>query len=263
LNRTALATATTPNIKAPRFKLAQIAANSVLKELGFPRPPIPLHEYFQRRDWRVCYEDLDGADGFMVKVPRKSGNKFVVVLGIGPKDNVTVQRRQYFTWAHELGHILLHGHFILDSESHIDQVPDHVADIMEVEAHWFASRLLMPNYVFESITDLIPEHLAEKCKVNLTPASKRIKGLENSVRTALIQSARLDKWPKHEEYVLKTPTDTNDWQLETWDSFQQVAASSQLLYICKKCSLLHTEKILWGKECQECGGPLVKIDGIL
>lgn len=264
MSRTEAALLRAPNIRTPRFKLAQVAANSVLKELGFPQPPIPLHDFFQRRGWRICYEEIENVDGFMVKVPRRNGNKFVVFLsthGNSAYDEETLRRRQYFTLAHELGHILLHGNFLLNSEDQMYRVPEEVAGIMEVEAHWFASRLLMPNYVFQNLTDLLPEQLAEKCQVNLTPAIKRIKGLEKSIRNSLIQNIRLDKWPKLQH--IEVTGWPKERQFETWESYEEIAATSEIIYICSKCGLIHTERIIWDRFCEECEGELIKIDGIL
>lgn len=204
----------------------------------------------------------------MAKVEKNGKTKFLIYLATDPDPDLpysetTINRRQFFTKAHELGHILLHGRFVLNSQYDMDALPKEIADIMEVEAHWFASRLLMPNYVFRTINDLIPDLLAEKCGVNLTPASKRLKNLEANIRESILHGARLDKWPRHtENYLFTTPSDPDDWRMETWESFRQIAATSQLLYICSKCSLIHTEKNIWGRTCEECDAPLVKIDGM-
>ncbi|WP_212960725.1 ImmA/IrrE family metallo-endopeptidase [Cohnella xylanilytica] len=205
----------------------------------------------------------------MAKVQKNGKTKFLVYLAIDPDPDLpysetTIKRRQYFTLAHEIGHILLHGRFVLNTWDNMNAIPEAVASIMEVEAHWFASRLLMPNYVFRTLNDLIPDLLAEKCGVNLTPATKRLKNLESNIRLSILYGARLDKWPRHtENYALSIPATPDDWRMETWESFQEVAATSQLLYICSKCSLLHTEKTLWGRSCEECGGTLVKINGMI
>jgi len=202
----------------------------------------------------------------MVKLIRGSKTKFVIYLASDPDpdspyDEQTIKRRQYFTLAHELGHILLHGRYLLNSHANMQIIPDEVAGIMEVEAHWFASRLLMPNYVFRSIVDLIPDQLADKCDVNITPATKRLRNLEGNIKTSILQGARLDKWPKLEHFDI--PNYPRERHLETWSSFEEVAATSNMVYICGKCSLIHTERIIMGKYCEECDGQLVKISGIV
>jgi len=203
----------------------------------------------------------------MKNINRKGRTRFAIFLAtdMDPEsayDEETIRRRQFFTLAHELGHILLHGRFLLNSQENMSRIPENVAGIMEVEAHWFAGQLLMPNYVFRSIVDLIPDQLADKCGVNVTPALKRLRNLEQNIKTSLIQSARLDKWPKF--MGLSIPgVPVQATKLETWSSFAEAAASSEILYICTKCGLLHNEDILWTNECEDCGGKLVNAEGII
>ncbi|WP_156926747.1 ImmA/IrrE family metallo-endopeptidase [Cohnella panacarvi] len=63
-----------------------------------------------------------------------------------------MRRRQNFTRAHELGHILLHGQFDLNSPSDMTLIDERTAAIMEREANMFASRLLMPTYIFRKVS---------------------------------------------------------------------------------------------------------------
>lgn len=190
------------HLSSPRFELASRAARSVLLELDNPSPPIPFENYVYRRKWKIIEDELYGPDGYMVKISQNNKLRFVIFLATDADlnslfDEQTIRRRQYFTAAHELGHILLHGNFLLNSRNHLNAIPEDVNNIMEIEAHWFASRLLMPDYIFETIADLIPECLAEKCRVNLTPAQKRLKNLNPSIRSRLFKAAHLNMWPSH------------------------------------------------------------------
>lgn len=208
--------------------MANIAAHSVLKELRNPEPPVPLDGYLSSKKWIVQYEELHGPDGYMVKLHRNKKTRFIIYLASDqdtetPYDVDTIMRRQYFTLAHELGHILLHGNYILNSHADMQLIPEKVAGIMEVEAHWFASRLLMPNYVFKNVVDLIPDHLADKCGVNITPAHKRLRNLERNIRTSILQGARMDKWPPLEN--LKLPIFTNEAKYESWAAYEESVAS--------------------------------------
>lgn len=180
-----------PNLTAPRFKLANRAAQSVLKELGNPEPPIDIERYLAARKWRIHYEELEGPDGYMVKLVKGEKTRYVIFLATDSDpasqyDEQTVLRRRLFTKAHELGHILLHGRFLLNSHDDMNAIPEDIAGIMEIEAHWFASRLLMPNYLFKNAADLLPDRLSEKCNVNITAAVKRIRTLSPGIRDSLI-----------------------------------------------------------------------------
>ncbi|CAI6072634.1 ImmA/IrrE family metallo-endopeptidase [Cohnella sp. JJ-181] len=255
----------TPQILSPRFQYAKIAAQSVLVELGNPEPPIDLHPYFKKRGWIVSYEDMGDVDGMTVKVLRPGGVRFVAYISTGDTSvygGEIIRRRQRFTLGHELGHILMHGKYLLDSEQIPFALPSHVAANMEVEAHWFSSMVLMPNYVFRGITDLLPEQLADRCGVNLTPARKRLRNLSPSIRESLIQSARLDRWPKYDDEDYERCEYIRDRRLDTWDSFEQAFSRSKMVYICPSCSLIHTERIIFGRLCIECHTPIVKVSGI-
>lgn len=180
-----------PNLTAPRFKLANRAAQSVLKELGNPEPPIDIERYLAARKWRIQYEELEGPDGYMVKLVKGEKTRYIIFLATDSDpdsqyDEQTVLRRRLFTKAHELGHILLHGRFLLNSHEDMNAIPEDIAGIMEIEAHWFASRLLMPNYLFKNAADLLPDRLSEKCNVNITAAVKRIRSLSPGIRHSLI-----------------------------------------------------------------------------
>ncbi|WP_438447530.1 ImmA/IrrE family metallo-endopeptidase [Gorillibacterium sp. sgz5001074] len=123
----------------------------------------------------------------------KEQTRFAIYVATDLEDTVLsptqIERCQYWTLAHEIGHILLHGHFLLNSIHEECELDETTKGILEVEAHWFASRLLMPDYMLNSRWDLDPKRFAEKCQVNLTPAEKRIEGLNPAQRKEL---ARLE-----------------------------------------------------------------------
>lgn len=250
-----------PNLTVPRFKLVNIAAQSVLKELGNPEPPIQIEKYLEARKWFIQHDELEGPDGYMVKLSKGKKNRFIIFLATDsdpdtPYDEETIRRRQFFTKAHELGHILLHGQFLLNSHEDMSVIPKEVAGIMEVEAHWFASRILMPNYIFKNVVDLLPDHLAEKCYVNMTAASKRIKSIGSNVRNSLIQSSRLDKWPPLEDFDIPSPP--KEARFESWAAYEESAATNHLMFVCSRCSKLHTDSqfSVWGGKCVDCEGIL-------
>lgn len=257
-----------PKLLYPRFRLANRAAQAVLNELGNPVPPIPVKKYIESKGWEIIKTELGGPDGAMLKLTYKSRTKFNIYVATdveedSPYENDTMEKRRFFTLAHELGHVLLHNNFLLDS-SKKSELPENIASILEVEAHWFASRVLMPNYVFQSAIDLIPEVLAEKCAVNLTPAQKRLNYLDADIRRSLISTIRLDKYPANHLDVLANvvPDELIIKRQDKWESFEEAASQSALLYMCSKCGLLHNEWFLFGRSCLECGGLLVNTSGI-
>ncbi|MFX3631893.1 MAG: ImmA/IrrE family metallo-endopeptidase [Candidatus Pristimantibacillus sp.] len=172
----------------PNFKRANKYADDLLRSLNFPKAPIELSDLTLKYNWKVVYEELYGADGYSAKIKLPSGDVGFVIFVASDMDGEkysleTIICRQRFTIAHEIGHILLHSHIDWDN------IDEAYAAVLEVEAHWFASRLLMPEYIFDHIADLDPEKLAEKCKVNFSAANKRIEKLSDKTKKTLIAQA--------------------------------------------------------------------------
>lgn len=139
--------------------------------------------------WKIDYIPMFGPDGMAAKFNIKGKTRFGIFIASDLDEGMTqtqIVRCQYWTLAHEIGHILLHGHFILNSSLFQDEEIDETTKgVLEVEAHWFASRLLMPDYLFQDYYDLDPQRLSEKCQVNLEPARRRIDGLNPAFRKML------------------------------------------------------------------------------
>lgn len=170
-----------PQLLKPRFRHIQNQANLMLLNMGKPMPPMPLADYAKCQKWKIVYEELLGPDGYMLKYNVKGKVRYGIYIATDHNLSGTItpqiERTQYWTLAHEIGHIILHGDFILNSNFDECEIDGTTKTVLEVEAHWFAARLLMPDYVFQDYWDLVPERLAEKCFVNLTPAQKRISSL--------------------------------------------------------------------------------------
>lgn len=173
-------------LKKPRFGYLDHVANNLLKEFGFPSPKIPLTSIVEKKGWLLEFSNCYGPDGYMVKIPI-GYNKFAFAIKIATDiekykkcSSDTARRIRHFTLAHEIGHILLHGDYILNTNT-TNKLDDNISSIMEVEANWFASRLVMPDYVFNHPSDLNPQYLADKCDVSLEAATKRIEKLNNKV----------------------------------------------------------------------------------
>ncbi|MFC5647655.1 ImmA/IrrE family metallo-endopeptidase [Paenibacillus solisilvae] len=170
----------------PEFKRAINTANQILQELGNPEAPICPYFIANKYGWKIRHEQLMGPDGLTAKDIRNGKTKFVIFVASDINQlysEGTLKRRQRHTIAHEIGHILLHSEYDwFDLEPEIDQK-------LEVEAHWFAAQILMPDYVFKSIRDLDPETLSDKCDVNYTSAKKRIEKIDDKIANRLIQDA--------------------------------------------------------------------------
>ncbi|PEJ58169.1 hypothetical protein CN692_07750 [Bacillus sp. AFS002410] len=103
-----------------------LAANAITS------PPVNVKELLDK-NFRVKYTDVV-AEGAAIWVPQKK--KHLVL--INPNNNY--RPRNNFTYAHELGHILL-NHLI---DHNIDQLTEKQHYLLEKEANAFAAELLMP-----------------------------------------------------------------------------------------------------------------------
>jgi hypothetical protein len=166
-----------------RFKYAMREAYRLLRQLGNPISPIKSIDIAKHLNFMVDYSPCKGPDGYSLKIHTSKGPRIVIRIATDVGEGLPlwkIERMQNWTLAHEIGHILMHGSLPWNTLKK-DYLPKEASNILEVEAHWFASRLLMPNYVFVSQEDLVPEFLAEKCSVNYTAAQKRLKNLDRSI----------------------------------------------------------------------------------
>lgn len=173
--------------KSVRFKYAANCAYKLLRDLGNPSVPLNLSEIINHLGFIVDYGSLYGPHGYTLKIFANNMWNMVIRIATDIKgyDSETLTRMQSWTLAHEIGHACMHSKYMWDEPEKI-KIPSEVESIFEVEAHWFASHLLLPNYIFKSIDDLYPESLMEKCNVNYTPALKRINNLDRRVRHGII-----------------------------------------------------------------------------
>lgn len=218
-----------PILTAPRFGLVKRAVQSVLSELGNPEPPISIDKYIRIRKWPVLFKELEGPDGYTIKIIEKKRSRFVIFIATDTDssyDELTMKRRQNFTKAHELGHILLHGQFDLSSPSDMSLIDERTALIMEREANRFASHLLMPTYIFRKVSDLLPNTIVERCDVNVTAANIRIMRLTQNIKDSLLQSVRLDQWPPIEEFELP-PDPPREARFASWEAYETHTASKE------------------------------------
>lgn len=128
-------------------------------------------------------------------------------------DNGESAVRRRFNVAHELGHLLLHG----DIESIHDYTPQELKNIIEKQANYFASCLLLPetgflNSLLSTNLDFYIE-LKKYWKVSIQAMILRTYQLElinDDQKLYLFKKIAYNKWKKHEplddEFVPEKPS---------------------------------------------------------
>lgn len=136
--------------KTSRFVDPELEAQRVLEEFSVITAPVPVERVAEGLGAVVVHRRFDGNEtsGFMYS------SDTGVLIGV---NSATSRRRQRFTVAHEIGHMLLHRADDLRVDNVVqfrDGLSTRGTDPNEREANAFAAALLMP-------TPLIDEHLAQ------------------------------------------------------------------------------------------------------
>lgn len=132
---------------------AEKVLNSLKQEEGRIEYPINPFKILHRYKVIITYSDFDNLEGLLLLDKQKDS---IVAINKGSRI-----RRQRFTAAHELGHIVLH------SDSKIDKFYCPISgkkDKIEREADDFASYLLMPDI---ELNKLVDQYQNEEGKVDL------------------------------------------------------------------------------------------------
>ena len=133
---------------------ARSAARELIREHGVSEPPVRVEDIVRAHGIEILRHRFDGPEsGFALR----DNNRWYIGL-----NTQTSRRRQRFTTAHELGHLLLHEgkQLIVDQAVLRVDLRNHVSsmgtDIEEIEANTFAAALLMPERIVSRyIGDLI------------------------------------------------------------------------------------------------------------
>jgi len=132
---------------------ARDIARQMIHDYGITRPPIRIEEIAHSQGIEIVRHRFEGPEsGFALR----DGSRRIIGL-----NTQTSRRRQRFTVAHELGHLLLHeGKIIVDQAVlRVDlrnDVSSMGTDVEEIEANAFAATLLMPeNIVFDHVFKLV------------------------------------------------------------------------------------------------------------
>lgn len=117
-------------------------AEEVLRALGLYNAPIDVHAVATGCNARVVYEELDDdVSGFLL---RENGSVTIAINKQHPAN------RQRFTFAHEIGHLILHAdqgdRLWIDTAYYYRDGSSSKGDqVAEVQANQFAAGLLMPE----------------------------------------------------------------------------------------------------------------------
>ncbi len=148
------------------YKNSRDMAWRILLDLGVCELPVKVSDVCRQLGIQVKVTDLDGVSG-EVRILR--GVPWIMVAaGDSPK-------RQRFTVAHELGHILL-GH--VGNYELINREPAPDDNPIEQEANVFAARLLAPACVLWGCHVRSAEDIAELCQISLPAARYRWKRMQ-------------------------------------------------------------------------------------
>jgi Zn-dependent peptidase ImmA (M78 family) len=125
----------------PKRSTAEEEAAALLKRHAFDSIPIPVFDLVRAVDAQVVYERMGPEVSGMTY---REGSRAVIGL-----NSAHHPRRQRFTAAHEIGHIVLHPGRPLTIDSSIrvnfrDSVSSLATDTEEIEANAFAAALVMP-----------------------------------------------------------------------------------------------------------------------
>ena len=142
---------------------AQVEARKLLKYLDVLELPISLTALCERLGIIIKYDALTALDGYFIRNPE---NKKVLIV---VNDNVNLLR-QRFSVAHEMGHLNLHRGILGFSGGPVSGTICR-NKIVEAEANYFASELLMPKFLLQNCGYMSAEKIADYCQVSL-PAAK-------------------------------------------------------------------------------------------
>ena len=132
-----------------RRKIQRIVEQLLLKA-NVESPPVDVDAIAALVGAELRFESLEDISGVLFRV----GDQIVIGVNDGHPST-----RQRFTVAHELGHLMLHGHQSL----YVDKIfPVHLRDhsssegiyLDEMEANAFAAELLMPEKMLEQEPEL-------------------------------------------------------------------------------------------------------------
>jgi len=169
-----------------RKRLIRRIVEDLLEQAGVTAAPVPVERIAKQAGAQVAYESADdNLSGFLYRAAGKGKRP---IIGINDEHN---PRRQRFSIAHELGHLILHT----GDPLHVDrgnalqiklrsEASSTGTDPDEKEANAFAAELLMPQKFVErdledldALDDDALQVLAEKYEVSQQAMAFRLANL--------------------------------------------------------------------------------------
>ena len=156
--------------------------------------PVKVGDLCRQMGIKIAYYDFpDDDDGKSTII---DGQPWILIA----KDKPV--RRQRFTCAHELGHILLGhtGRFEL-----VNREPSRGDNPIEQAANVFAARLLAPACVLWALNARTPEQIANLCDISLQAAAFRAERMELLYRRNMFLASPLERqvYKQFREFIQK------------------------------------------------------------
>jgi Zn-dependent peptidase ImmA (M78 family) len=137
---------------------ARNEARRILSKFEVSQPPVPIEALVENLGARIARHRFDGPEsGFALR----DNDSWIIGVNIQ-----TSRRRQRFTIAHELGHLLLHkGRPITVDQAVLridlrNDVSSMATDLEEIGANTFAATILMPEeMVLSYATDVVRSNI--------------------------------------------------------------------------------------------------------
>lgn len=149
------------------YQKSRDAAWRILLDCGVKELPISVSSISKQLNITAKYYlPVDDNDGYCCI---KEGRAVMFVSSQAPR------RRQRFTAAHELGHIIL-GH--VGKYELVNREPNSKDNPIEQAANVFASRLLAPACVLWGLGVESPEQISQVCNISMQSAKFRMKRME-------------------------------------------------------------------------------------
>jgi Zn-dependent peptidase ImmA (M78 family) len=139
----------------PGIEEAYSSAYDLLEQYGIRKPPVDVEYVAKRIGAVIARHHFEGSEsGFALRDDERR------IIGVNTR---TSRKRQRFTIAHEIGHLILHEGtpLIVDHSIRIDrrnEVSSIGTDSQEIEANAFGAALLMPH---KFVVDHVKEFVAK------------------------------------------------------------------------------------------------------
>jgi Zn-dependent peptidase ImmA (M78 family) len=128
-------------------------ARQLIEHYQISQAPVRVEELAESMGFQIARHRFDGPEsGFALR----DGNQSIIGVNIQ-----TSRRRQRFTVAHELGHLLMHEGRPLTVDQAVlridlrNEVSSMATDLQEIEANTFAATLLMPDEIVSDYATIL------------------------------------------------------------------------------------------------------------